>query len=86
MDLWPSITQARVHIRAVHGSMAAGRPTCPHLQKLGMVRVADENVAGGNSRSLRLGVATQAQIWIVIHEQLFVDGTVRVMTNHAAFA
>ena len=51
-----------------------------------MVRVADENVAGWNVWSLRLGMATEAKVGVVVHQQLFINGTVRVVTNRAAFA
>jgi hypothetical protein len=37
-----------------------------------MVRIADIDVTGGNIGSLRLRVATQAQVGIVGYEQLFI--------------
>lgn len=50
-----------------------------------MVRVTNENMAGGNIRSLGLRVAAQAKIGVVVHEQFLIDGTMRVMTNGASF-
>ena len=51
-----------------------------------MVCVSNEYVAGWNIRALRLGMATETKVGIIVHQQLFIDGTVGVMTNRAAFA
>ena len=59
--------------------MATGRPARSHLQKRRVVCVAYINVARRNIWTLRLRVAAQAKIGIVINEHLLVDGTVRVM-------
>lgn len=66
--------------------MTAGGPACPHLEKLGVIRVANVNVACGNAGSLGLRMATEAKVWVIGHEQLFVDGTMRVMAGRAALA
>lgn len=66
--------------------MTAGRPAGADLEHRCMVRVADEDVTGCNSLSLVLRMASQAQVWIVVHEQLLVDGAVRVMANRATLA
>lgn len=51
-----------------------------------MVRAADENVAGRNIGPLGLGVTTQAKVQTVVHEQLFVYGSMRVVTRGATLA
>ena len=38
-----SISEPRVHVGAMDGRVAAGRPAGSHLQKRGVVHVADEN-------------------------------------------
>lgn len=66
--------------------MASGRPAGAHSEEYGVVRVADIDMAGRTAGFLRLGMATEAKVRVVGYEQLFVDGTVRVMTRRAAFA
>jgi hypothetical protein len=66
--------------------MATGGPAGAHSEESGVVRVADVNLARQSAGLLLLGVATEAKVWVVGDEQLFVDGTVRIMTNRAAFA
>jgi hypothetical protein len=51
-----------------------------------MIRVADENMAGGNIRALHLCVTAQAKVGIIIDEHFLVDRTVRVVTNGAPLA
>lgn len=50
-----------------------------------MVDVANENMAGSNSGSLRLGVAPQAEVDIPLHEQLRVNRPMRLVAHRAAF-
>lgn len=51
-----------------------------------MVCVADVNVAGRDIGSLCLSVAAEAKVRVVVHQQFFIDGPVRVVTNRATLA
>jgi len=66
--------------------MAARRPTGAQLEKLSVVCIADVNFTGGDVWSLRLRMAAQAKVRVIVHQQLFIDGTVRVMANRATLA
>ncbi len=50
-----------------------------------MVNGSDIDVAGGHGGSLNLGMAPQAQVRVIFDQQLFIDGSVRVMADGAAF-
>jgi hypothetical protein len=63
--------------------MAPGRPAGAVAEKTGVINVADKN---GSRRGLCLGMAFEAEIRVALHEHLGVDGTVRAVTNGAAFA
>lgn len=56
------------------------------LQKHGVINLADVNVAGGHGGALHLCVAAQTKICVGLNEQHPVDGTVRIVAGHAAFA
>jgi len=51
-----------------------------------MVDVADVDLTPPHARSLRLGVATQAQVHIPLKEELGVDRTMRVVANDASLS
>ena len=77
-----------MNIRPVYRGMAAGAPAITEAQFRGVFFVADENAAGSRSRfgTHSLRVTFQAEVVVPFHQHLGVDGTVRVMTNDAAFA
>ena len=81
-----SIPEPGIHIGAVDGRVASGRPTGSHLQQLGVVRIADVNASGGDARTLNLRVTAQTQVGVARDEHFFVDRTVRIMAGGAAFA
>lgn len=66
--------------------MAAGAPATAHAQIHGVRCLADENLARADARPLSLGVAFQTQVVVTLKEELGIDGTVRLMTDGAAFA
>ena len=78
-----SVLELGVDVGAVNGGVATGGPAAALPHKRGMVHLADEQVAG---RGLRLRVAFQAEVGVMLHEQLGVNGPVRVVTDGAAFA
>lgn len=78
-----SVLELGVDVRTVDGGVTTGGPAAALPHKRGVVHFADEQVAG---RSLCLCMALQAEVGVVLHEQLGVDGPVRVMTDGAAFA
>lgn len=66
--------------------VAAGGPAGANLQIGGVIGVADIEMAGRNIGALILRVAAEAEIGIVGHQHLAVDGAVRGVANGAAFA
>ena len=68
------------------GRMTAGGPTGSHLQKRGVIRVADVNTPTRNFETLDLCVTTQAEVRVALDEHLLVDRAVRAVANRAAFA
>ena len=66
--------------------MTAGGPTGSHLQKRGVIRVADINTPARNVGTLDLRVTTQAEVRVALDEHFLVDGAVRSVANRATFA
>ena len=63
--------------------VAAGGPACSQLEKGSVIRVPDINLPG---RRLGLCVTAQAKVGVTCHQQFLIDGTVRAVAGHAAFA
>jgi len=78
-----SVLELGVDVGAVNGGVATGGPAAALPHKRGVVHLADEEVAGS---ALGLRVALQAEVGVMLHEQLGVNGSVRVVANGAAFA
>ena len=53
--------------------MATGAPATPHAHVCGVGRFSDENLAGGHSRPLHLGVTPQTEIIVALEEKLGID-------------
>ncbi|MDB6110497.1 MAG: hypothetical protein JWR69_2247 [Pedosphaera sp.] len=71
----------------VDSSVATGRPTGAVTNQVGMIDLADIEVADATSTwSLDLGMAFEAEIGIPLDEHLGVDRTMRVMADGATFA
>ena len=68
----------------MHRRVATSGPACPLAQQQRVIGVSNENLPG--RLVLYLRVAFQAEVRIILHEQLTVNRTVGRMTNHAAFA
>ncbi len=80
-----SITQPDVNVGAMHRRVAARGPARAYLQECRVVNGSDINVAGGHGGSLHLGMAPQAQVRVIFDQQLFIDGSVRVVADGTAF-
>jgi hypothetical protein len=78
-----SIAQEWIHVGAMDGGVTAGCPASSDSKKRSMVRIADVNMPGGDIWPLCLRMATQAKVGVIVDQQLFVYGTVRVMANGA---
>ncbi len=72
-----------MHIRPVHGRVAAGAPARALAQQQRMFEIADVNFT--RARTLDLSVAFQAKVRIAFDQHLPIDGAVRVVANGAAF-
>jgi len=72
-------------VRAVNRCVTASGPTGAVSQAGGVVPTTDVD-ATGSIRSLRLGMATEAEIGIRFGEHFGVDGAVGIMADGAAFA
>lgn len=70
----------------MNGGVTARRPATALTQKRGVRDSADIDFAGRNARSLKLGVAFEAKVPIVLDQQFSVHGTMRSVTHGAAFA
>ena len=66
----------------MHRSVAGRTPARRAAHVLRVVLIANEKT----STPLHLRVATEAKIWIRLHEHLLIDGAMRLMTRRAAFA
>ena len=80
-----SITEPGIHVGAVNGRVATGRPAGSHLEKLAVIRVPNINASGCHAGSLNLRVATQAEIGVAGDEHFLVDRAVRIVTSRAPF-
>lgn len=78
-----SVLKLGVDVRSVDGGVATSRPTAALLHKGGVVDLADEKIAW---RGLHLGMAFQAEIGVVLDQELGVHGAVRIVANRAALA
>ncbi len=68
----------------MHRCVAGRSPASPTTQELRVVFFPNDDASAVFSRELR--VATQAKIWIGLHEQLSIDRTVWRVAGRAAFA
>ena len=70
----------------MHRRVARRRPARAASQIRRVIFLANDDSATGAILSGKLSVAAQAKIWVRLHEQLAVDGTVRRMTCRATLA
>lgn len=71
-----------VYVGAMNGRVTAGAPAGPPLKKPVMTATANFNFI---TRSVYLGMTTQAKVGVTGNKQLVVDRTVRTVADGAAF-
>ena len=68
----------------MHRRVAPRRPASAHPEKIRMGDIANIDLARSRTRSLDLGMASEAEIHVPLDQQLGIDGPVRVMADGAA--
>ncbi len=80
------IQQVGVDVGTVDGGVATGGPATATGEEGRVIDGPDDELAGGNTGTLNLGMTAKAEIQVRLDQQLRIDGTVGRMTQGAAFA